>query len=216
MKAGFLLFGCLFLFSCSLAAKQEVCSVAPCRPGKRMVSGNGTPARQGEDTEKNGDMFTDYIIGPEDVVEVSVWKNEALSETTTVRPDGRISLPLVGDIQAAGLTASQLKSWITQKLLEYKETPTVSVIVKEVNSYVVFITGEVVRPGKYPLKSRSTLLQGITLAGGFTQYASKNKILLLRKNGSGEVRMRIKYSDILSGGDSADPILLPGDTVVVP
>jgi polysaccharide export outer membrane protein len=178
----------------------------------------GKPAKDRPDgVEGRGDVFSDYVIGAEDVVEVSVWKNEPLSKVVTVRPDGKISLPLIGDVQAAGLTASELKKAIMEKLLEYKETPTVSVIVQQVNSYAVYITGEVLHPGKYPVKSPVTLLQGITLAGGFTPYASKNNILLLRGSRSGGIRIKVKYKDILSGRKgSVDPILLPGDTVVIP
>ncbi|HET6370743.1 MAG TPA: polysaccharide biosynthesis/export family protein [Nitrospiria bacterium] len=209
-KAIFFLSVGFFLVSC-ISTKQALCSIAPCLPGQGSVPVELASEHQEED------MFSDYVIGPEDVVEISVWKNDALSKTVTVRPDGKISLPLIGDVQAAGLTASELKKTITKRLLEYKETPEVSVIVKEVNSYMVYITGEVVHPGKYPLKSRATLLQGITLAGGFTQFASKNNMVLLRRDGAGEIRIQVKYDDIVFGKKgSVDPFLLPGDTVVVP
>jgi polysaccharide export outer membrane protein len=159
----------------------------------------------------------EYFLGPEDVIDVSVWKNENLSKTVLIRPDGKISLPLIGDVQAAGLTTVQLRDSIKLKLKEYKETPEVSIIVREINSLVVFVTGEVTHPGKLMLRSDTSLLQAISLAGGFTQYASKNSIVLLRRVGGSETRKVIRYSDIVSGKKPEDDILLQrGDTIVVP
>lgn len=161
----------------------------------------------------------DYTIGAEDVLEVSVWKSPDLSTTIMVRPDGMISLPLIGDIMASSRTAKELKEEIEQKLSEYKQNPIVSIIVKEANSQAIFVTGEVARPGKYPLRSDTTIIQAITLAGGFTQWADKDKILVIRKspmNPEGN-RFTVRYSDILSGKNMKANILLkPGDTVIVP
>ena len=164
----------------------------------------------------------DYRLGPEDVLEVTVWKNEALSKVVTVRPDGMISLPLIGDVKASGLTADELSRKIAERLKEYKDSPQVSVAVKEVNSYYVYIVGEVNKPGKIPLKSHTTVLQAIALAGGFTQYASKSNMALVRmtQNGDGsvrEIRVPLKYDDLLSGkGEAGNPVLKTGDTIVVP
>ncbi len=160
----------------------------------------------------------EYIIGPEDIIEVSVWRNDALSKVVTVRPDGKISLPLIGDIQASGSTASQLRDEIVKRLKVYQESPTVSVILQQVNSLNIYIIGEVAKPGQYRLKSNTTLLQAIAIAGGFTQWASKNNIVVLRNNpGSGEERIRIRYDDIISGRDKKGNILLhSGDTIIVP
>lgn len=159
----------------------------------------------------------DYILGSEDVIEVQVWKNESLSKTVTIRPDGKISLPLIGDVEAAGATANQLRDSIKEKLKQYKETPEVSVIVKEINSMMVFVTGEVAHPGKVMLRSETTLLQAITMAGGFTQYASSNKITLLRRINGVETRQVVRYKDIVSGKNPKDDVVLQrGDTIVVP
>lgn len=163
-----------------------------------------------------------YLIGSEDVLDISVWKNPALSKVVAVRPDGGISLPLIGDIQASGLTAVQLKEAISDQLKPYyKETPEVSVIVQEVNSHI-FILGEVMRPGRYVVKSGTTVIQAIALAGGLTQYASPNKILLLRKETGSDnghpkdLSMRIRYKDITSGKNLETNISLKiGDTIVV-
>ena len=164
----------------------------------------------------------EYRIGPEDVLDVTVWKNEALSKVVTVRPDGMISLPLVGDVKASGTTADELGRKIADRLKEYKDSPQVSVSIKEVNSYFVYIVGEVNKPGKMPLKSHATVLQAIAMAGGFTQYASKNSMALVRmtQNGDGtvhEIRVPLRYDDLMTGkGEAGNPFLKTGDTIVVP
>ncbi|MBI5194190.1 MAG: polysaccharide biosynthesis/export family protein [Nitrospirae bacterium] len=164
-------------------------------------------------------ITNDYVIGPEDVVEISVWKDKDLSTITIVRPDGIISLPLIGDQTASGLTAKELGELIANKLEEYKQSPIVSVIVREINSKAVYITGEILRPGKYPLKSDTTIVQALTLGGGFTQWAKKDKIVIIRKNplNSEGDRISVRYSDIISGKDLKANILLKnGDTIIVP
>ena len=165
----------------------------------------------------------DFLLGPEDVLEVTVWRNQDLSRTVVVRPDGMISLPLVGDVQANGLTASQVAEKISKRLSEYKENPSVSVSVKEVNSYFIYVVGEVIRPGKYPLKSYATVLQGVSLAGGFTPFASRNKMAVVRqiKDSKGgeerQVRIPARYDDLAMGrGEIGNFRLLSGDTIVVP
>ena len=159
----------------------------------------------------------DYILGPEDVIEVTVWKNEMLSKTMAIRPDGKISLPLIGDVQASGLSTAHLREVIRNKFKEYKETPEVSIIVKEINSLNVFVIGEVARPGKLVLRSETSLLQAITMSGGFTQFASTNNIVLLRRVGGVETRRIIRYKDIVSGKKPEDDVILQrGDTVVIP
>ena len=170
--------------------------------------------------EKSSLIVTaDYIIGPEDVLDITVWKNADLSKTVQVRPDGRISLPLIGDVVAVSRTSTQLTEEISTRLKAYMENPTVSIVVKEVNSYAIFVLGEVVKPGRYPLKSKTTLLQAITLASGFTQVASRNKIVIFRFARDGEPLTKIKasYDDIvLRDGTNQNIELKPGDTIVVP
>ena len=164
----------------------------------------------------------EFVLGPEDVLEVVVWRNQDLSRVVIVRPDGMISMPVIGDVQAAGLTSDQLAERIATRLKEYKENPTVSVSVKEINSYNVFVIGEVAKPGKYQLKSYTTILQAISIAGGFTPYASRNKLQIVRHitNGNGgwrEVRLAMPYDDLVKG--QADPeylMIKSGDTIVVP
>ena len=160
----------------------------------------------------------DYLIGPEDALEILVWKNADLSRVVSVRPDGKFSLPLIGDVQAVGLTTAQLAEQIIEKLLVYyKERPQVSITVQQVNSYAFYILGEVRQPGRHIMKGGATLLQGITLAGGFTDFASTNKILLVRreKGDNKETRMQVRYKDIIAGKQD-NIVLKPGDTIVVP
>ena len=159
----------------------------------------------------------DYIIGSEDSVEVQVWKNPDLSRTVTVRPDGKISLPLIGDVQAAGQSAAQLTEAVTEKLKTYyKEPAQVAVIVHQVNSYAIYVLGEVKGQGKHVVRSGTTFLQSISLAGGFTPFASKNKITLRHRSGDGkETVLLIRYKDVLAG-QQANLILKPGDTIIVP
>lgn len=162
----------------------------------------------------------DYQIGPEDVLEISVWKNADLSKTVNVRPDGKISLPLIGDVQASGLTPNQLKDAIIKRLKEYQEAAIVSVVVQSVNSYKVFIVGEVRTPGVYQLKSRTSVLQALAMAGGFTQFASKNKIMLVRvKNDGTEERIKVRFDELVYGDDDKmekNLTLRSGDTILVP
>ena len=161
----------------------------------------------------------EYIIGAEDVLEITVWKNVDLSKTIQVRPDGKISMPIIRDIMAEGKTPSQLAEEVTNKLKEYVQIPVVAVGVKEVNSSNIFVLGEVKSPGRYPLKSKTTLLQGITIAGGFTPIAARNQMVIFRftEGASGMKRLTASYDHIaLSGVITENFELKSGDTVVIP
>jgi polysaccharide export outer membrane protein len=164
----------------------------------------------------------EFLIGPEDVLIVTVWRNQELSKEVIVRPDGKISLPLIGDITAAGVTAQDLSKQVAERLAEYMSTPTVSVQVKEINSYHIYVVGEVAKPGKIVLKSFTSVVQGISYAGGFTTFASRNNVHVLRmvKNGQGEtkqVMIPVPYQDIVQGKNlEANFILKAGDVIVVP
>lgn len=157
-----------------------------------------------------------YRIGPEDILQVLVWRNEAMSRTVPVRPDGMISLPLVNDVMAAGLTPAQLRDAVTQKLVEYMPNPEVSVIVTEVRSYGVSVLGEVPRPGRFQLRSWTTVLDVLALAGGFTEFAARNRIVILRHDGKALKRMPFNYGKVISSGEQENFYVLPGDIVLVP
>jgi len=162
-----------------------------------------------------------YLIGPEDILEISVWKNPDLSKVVTVRPDGRITLPLVGDVMASGRTPDQLRDRIVEKIKEYQDNVVVSVILQEINSYKIFMLGAIARPGSYVMKRKTTLLQAIALAGGFNQYASKNKIVVIRERHAGDKReekIRVSFDDAVDvqDGGGQNLVLRPGDTIFVP
>jgi polysaccharide export outer membrane protein len=162
------------------------------------------------------DLASAYQIGPEDVLEISVWKNPELSRTVPVRPDGKVSLPLVNDIQAAGLTPVDLRDQVTAKLSEYIPAPEVSVIVREVHSRKVTVAGAVKLPGRYELKSTMTVLEVIALAQGLTDFASRDRIVILRQNGQKTERIPFNYRKISDAAQQDNFLIRPGDIVFVP
>lgn len=157
----------------------------------------------------------DYVIGPEDILTISVWKNEALSLTVPVRPDGMISLPLLHDVPAAGRTPMELRDVLVARLSQYVASPEVSVIVHEVHSPKVSVIGEVAHPGRYEIKGRTTVLDILAQAGGFTEFASRGRIVVLRSASGRTVRIAFDYNKVTSDG-RANVDLVPGDVVVVP
>ena len=163
------------------------------------------------------DTSKDYRIGPEDVLDVLVWKQENLSRTVPVRPDGKVSLPLVNDIMAAGLTPAELRQQITERLTEFVPSPEVSVIVKEVHSVKVAVLGSVRMPGHYEVKSPATVLELIARAQGFTEFANRDRIVVLRQNGpAGATRVPFNYRKVAEGSDEDNFFVRPGDIIVVP
>ncbi|MBA2486707.1 MAG: polysaccharide biosynthesis/export family protein [Nitrospira sp.] len=208
------------LVSVAHANQLEYASGITLVAGSPQAPTTAGPRHGVEGAEKSSLTVTpDYIMGPEDVLEITVWKNADLSKQVQVRPDGRISLPLIGDVSAVGRTAGQLTEEISARLKSYMENPTVSILVKEVNSYQIYVLGEVNAPGKYPLKSKTTLLQAITIAHGFTQVAARNKIVVFRfgKDGEGLHKIKASYDDIvLRDGSDQNIELKPGDQIVVP
>ena len=158
-----------------------------------------------------------YRIGPEDMIAVTVWKNDAMSRVVPVRPDGMISLPLLDDVRASGLTAMELRDVIAKRLVEYMPAPEVSVIVNDVRSFKVSVMGEVARPARYELKSVTTVLDVLAQAGGFNQFANRSKIVILRPNGKGMTRIPFNYNKVISsGGEEENFYLQSGDIVLVP
>ena len=159
----------------------------------------------------------DYQIGPEDVLDIAVWNNTAIGRTVPVRPDGKISLPLLNDVQAAGLTPMQLRDVLMKKLAEYMPTPEVSVIVREVRSFKVSVIGEIKTPGRFELKSRTTVLDVLAQAGAFTEFASRGRIFILRPNGTTMKRIPFSYNKVIAAdGEHGNFFLQPGDIIVVP
>jgi polysaccharide export outer membrane protein len=161
-------------------------------------------------------IASDYVIGPEDLLQISVWKNDSLSRQLPVRPDGKVSMPLLHDIQASGLTPMQLRDKIAAALAEFMPNPEVSVTVLEVRSYRVSVLGEVQRPGVLQLKAPTTVLEAIALAGGFRDFASPSKIVIFRKNGHGTEKLRFNYNRAVGSATEENLPLRSGDVVVVP
>jgi polysaccharide biosynthesis/export protein len=159
----------------------------------------------------------DYLIGPGDVLEILVWKEPDLSRTVRVRLDGKISLPLMDDIQAANSTLLQLKERITEALRGYVDAPSVYVILQENRSKKIYIVGKVNAPGEYVIEKDTSLLQAIAMAGGFAEWADKGDIVVMRKGPQGQFRIKVDYRRAVSGKDTDQNILLqPDDIIIVP
>jgi polysaccharide export outer membrane protein len=162
------------------------------------------------------DTAVEYQIGPEDVLDISVWKNPELSRTVPVRPDGKVSLPLLNDFRAAGLTPSDLREQLVARLSDFVPTPEVSVIVREVHSRKIAVVGAVKTAGRYELKSPMTVLEAIALAQGFTDFAARDRIVVLRQSGGTTTRIPFNYRKIADGMEQENFFVRPGDIVVVP
>jgi polysaccharide export outer membrane protein len=159
----------------------------------------------------------DYVIGPSDQLSIVFWREKDLSADVLVRPDGKISLPLLNDVQAGGLTPDQLREKVTEAALRFVEDPNATVVVREINSRKVFITGEVAKPGEYALTGPTTVLQLIATAGGVNEYADKEKIVILRTEDGRETALKFNYQQVVRQQKPQQNIMLrPGDTVVVP
>ena len=194
------LLGCTLLVSALIAAEPADAQVPAVDAAVRDGDGVAAPDA--------------YRIGAEDVLQISVWKNDAMSRTVPVRPDGKISLALVNDVQAAGLTALELREDLTQKLTEYIPSPEVSVIVSDVRSFKVSVMGEIARPGRFELRSWTTVLDVLALAGGFTQFAARSRIVILRPEGTAMKRIPFNYNKL--AGEQENLYLRNGDIVLVP
>lgn len=171
---------------------------------------NSMVSRQGESVDAG------YKLGPEDQLRISVWDNKELTLDLVVRPDGKVSMPLIQDVVAEGLTAVQLAEEIKKKLSSFVVNPEVSVIVLQVNAPKYYLMGYITRPGTYPLRGEVSVLQALALAGGFTQFASPRSIKLIRNENGRQVIRKINYYNLLEEGGKGNYLLKPGDTIVVP
>jgi polysaccharide export outer membrane protein len=180
-------------------------------PSSRSTPSQTTPAAA--TTDKSDTAH--YIIGPEDSLQITVWREPTLSGTVPVRPDGKISMVLLGDVQAAGLTPMKLSADITERLKKYIQDPSVSVIVLAVNSQRIFLIGEVGHAGAIPMTPGMTPLQAIAAAGGLTPFANSKHIYILRGTGASQQKIPFNYKDALKGDSKQDIALLPNDTIVV-
>jgi polysaccharide export outer membrane protein len=186
--------------------------------GQQATNSGAPPAASTQPAVKAApEAAADYKIGPQDVLRIDVWKEPEISRTVPVRPDGKISLPLLNDVQAAGLTAVQLTGVIRDGLTKFITSPQVTVTVTEINSRRVYCTGEVNRQGAMPLLPNMTALQAISSCGGFTQFAKLKNIYILRTEHGQQVQHPFNYKDVVKGKKPEDNILLQsGDIIVVP
>jgi polysaccharide biosynthesis/export protein len=194
-----------------------ICVPARAQSGDTSKSGSEPkPAAQSAGIAPADDES--YVIGVDDVLGISVWKEPEISRVVPVRSDGKISLPLVGEVDAADRTPKQLKVALTEKLKNYISEPEVTVIVQETRSKKYNILGQVTRPGSYFLSNSVTVLDAIAQAGGFRDFAKKKSIYVLRKNPDGsDSRLPFNYKDVIAGKNTAQNVKLQaGDTVVVP
>jgi len=158
-----------------------------------------------------------YLLGPEDVLKVAVWKDEHLTQETVVRPDGMITFPLIGDVAASGRTAEDVRSEIARRLTKFLPNPNVTVTVLKVLSYRIYVLGRVNKPGEYQVGHHTDVLQALSMAGGLTPYAAENDIKIIRRNGTDEQVFPFRYGDAQKGKELRQNILLQrGDVVMVP
>jgi polysaccharide biosynthesis/export protein len=166
---------------------------------------------------QNDSSSSHYLIGPNDVLNIFVWKETDLTRDVTVMPDGMITYPLVGEIDAAGQTVTDLKEKITEKLKNFISSPEVTVIVRESRSQQIYTIGKITRPGQLQLAPSMTVLQALSAAGGCTEWADTKNIMIVRRFNGKETMFRFNYQDVISGKDLKQNILLePNDTIVVP
>jgi len=162
-------------------------------------------------------VIPDYLIGAEDILSIVFWRDKEMSTEVAVRPDGKITLPLLNEIRAAGLTPGQLKDLLVEESKKYVEDPNVSVVVKQINSRKVFITGEIGKPGPYPLMAPTTIMQLLVVAGGLRDYAKSEKITIMRNEGGKATSIRFNYKEFVQNKNLKQNIeLKPGDTIIVP
>jgi polysaccharide export outer membrane protein len=225
---GIVLLGGLALIGASTAASaqqsppaakppQQTRPATPSQPGPS--TGKPPAARPGVPSAADAGITTpaDYVIGADDQLKIVFWRDDSLSGEVVVRPDGKISLTLLNDIQAAGLTPNQLREQLTQAAARYVTDPSVTVIVKGINSRKVYVTGQVNKPGPYLLNDNMTVLQMLAVAGGLQEWADADHILVMRTEGGQTKSYKFNYKDVRKGKSLQQNIpLKPGDTIVVP
>jgi polysaccharide biosynthesis/export protein len=175
----------------------------------------GQDSAQAKDPAPTSQAGPTYVIGPDDTLYISVWKEPDLTETLPVRADGKISMPLLNDVQAAGLTPMELGAALTDKLKKYVSDPHVTIVVTQMNSQRVYVTGEVLHPGAMNLTPNMTVLQALSSAG-FTQFANTKGIYVLRNEHGNETKLAVNYKRLIKGEGGQNVALKPGDTIVVP
>jgi polysaccharide biosynthesis/export protein len=206
----------VFTFSAAILA-VVACVGQTTASASEQASANGQSASAAGPAAAGVALPADYVIGPEDVLGVVFWRDQDLTGDVTVRPDGMVTLPLLGDVSAAGLTPDALREHVQKTASKYVQDPSVTVVVRQINSRKVFITGEVRTPGAYPLVAPRTVMQLIALAGGLNEYADAKGITVMRSENGRTQSFKFNYKDVAQGKKLEQNILLkPGDTVIVP
>jgi polysaccharide export outer membrane protein len=204
----------LVLVSVMVQCESATSQMANQRPQVFVAANRDAPAKP---ANRSPSALPEYVVGEADVLKVNIWKEPDMSEIAVVRPDGNISLPFVNELKVSGLTPSQIQNVIRDQLKTYLTNPQVTVTVVEIHSKKAFITGEVSRPGEYPLNSETTVLQLIAEAGGFTAFAKRNSVVILRVENAQPQRLRFNYREVIQGRKIEQNVALhPGDIVVVP
>ena len=204
--------GLTFLLACGMAGAVLGAQTAVPSPGTPPSPAGVAPPT----TDDPSALPVDYVIGVDDILTIAFWRDEAMSSDVVVRPDGKITLPLLNEIDAVGLRPDELRQRITEAASKIIEGPNVNVIVKQINSRKVYVMGEVAKTGPYPLSGRMDVLQVLTLAGGLTEYANKGDISILRTENGKQTRFKFNYNDVVQGKNLVQNIeLKPGDTIVV-
>ena len=208
MKSRMVRFSALGLLAVSLTAPATAQSAPQAVPNGAAAPATAPPAAA---------LPPGYLIGADDILWVVFWRDKEMTAEVVVRPDGKISLPLINDVQAAGLTPEQLRTQLTEAAGKLIEDPNVTVVVKTINSRKVFVTGQVGKPGPYPLSAPTTVLQLLATAGGVLEYADSKEIRIMRTEDGKQVSHKFNYKDVIKGKNLKQNIeLKPGDTVIVP
>ncbi len=176
-----------------------------------------TPVAHAQDSQPNNDTITHYKIQPGDLLEISVWREEYLEREVVVQPDGRISFPLVGIVDAAGTTVEAVQALVAERLTQYIPDPVVTVSIKEINGNRVYVLGQVQNPGQFIMNPTIDVIQALALAGGTTPFAELNEIKILRRNGDSQSLIEFRYADMARGRNLEQNIILQsGDVIIVP
>jgi len=199
--------------SLALAGTAWAQTAGSANPSPIGTSGSKTAA---ETTSAAASTSADYRLAPGDKLRIDVYKDDKLSQSLQIRPDGKITMPLIGDLPAAGHTPIELRDSINSALKDYIANPVVTVIVVETTPQVIYVTGEVNKPGALPLVGRTSIVQAIAMAGGFTDFAKRKDVLIMRKTAKGMETLHFNYKETLDDGNRREPLaLMPGDTIVV-
>jgi polysaccharide export outer membrane protein len=200
-----------------VSAGQQLTGSAKAAPDK-ITTGKAAPDKDAKAAPANAPTpDPEYIVGEGDVLHIDVWQEAEVSQNVVVRPDGNISMPLINEVRVSGMTPLEIQGLVAEKLKSFVNQPKVTVTVTEVRSKRAFISGEVTRPGEYPLNTKVTVLQLIAQAGGFTPFAKTENVVIIRITNGSEQRLRFRYKEVLHGKNTEQNIALqPGDTVIVP